>query len=90
MSDMKFFTIRDLDRTPRKVLDFSLREGRAVVKARSGEAFLITPLKGQNFVPDESAGRRWIEAHREWRTTHQRKKVPAAMMAEVDRLLAGE
>lgn len=87
---MKTFTVRDLDRTPRKVLDFSLREGKAVVKARSGEAFLITPLLEQNPVRDETAGRRWIEEHREWRTTHQRKQVPAAMVDEVDRLLAGE
>lgn len=90
MSDMTSFTIRDLDRIPRKVLDASIRDGRAVVRARSGEAFLITPLVETNPVPDESAGIRWIEAHRQWRATHQRRQVPAAMVAEVDRLLAGE
>ncbi len=88
---MNVFTIRDLDRTPRKVLDFSLREGSAVVRGRSGEAFLITPLaKGADVLPDKRFGRRWIEEHTDWRANRCRKKVPASQVAAVDHLLAGE
>lgn len=88
---MKTFTIRDLDRTPRKVLDCSLREGRAVVRARSGEAFLITPLpEGEDSLPDEELGQRWLEDHRKWRNSQPRKQAPTSQVADVDRLIAGE
>ena len=90
MTDMKVFTIRDLDRTPRKVLDSSIREGRALVQGRSGEKFLITPvIDGEASASDEEVGCRWLEKHRSWLASHSRKPVPKSQVAEVDRLLGG-
>lgn len=43
MSDMKTFTVRDLDRSPGEVLKASRTDGRVRIRARGGETYLITP-----------------------------------------------
>lgn len=43
MSDMKTFTVRDLDRIPGVVLEASRIDGRARVRERGGQSYLITP-----------------------------------------------
>lgn len=46
MSDMKTFTVRDLDRSPSVVLDASRTDGRARIRERGGQTYIITPEKG--------------------------------------------
>lgn len=43
MSDMKTFTVRDLDRSPSVVLDASRADGSVRVRARGGQTYIITP-----------------------------------------------
>jgi len=43
MSDMKTFTVRDLDRAPSSVLEASRVDGRARIRERGGRAYIITP-----------------------------------------------
>lgn len=48
MSDMKTFTVRELDRSPSVVLDAAEAEGAVLVKRRDGRAYRIAP---ENAVP---------------------------------------
>jgi hypothetical protein len=61
MSDMKTFTVRDLDRSPSVVLAASRIDGRARVRERGGLTYIIMPearpIKLIKAVPD-FAGRR--------------------------------
>ena len=43
MSDMKTFTVRDLDRTPALVLEACRTDGCVRVRERGGQTYLITP-----------------------------------------------
>ena len=43
MSDMKTFTVRDLDRSPSVVLDASRADGRVRIRERGGQTYIITP-----------------------------------------------
>jgi len=43
MSDMKIFTVRELDREPGTVLDAADKEGIARVKRRDGRIYTISP-----------------------------------------------
>jgi hypothetical protein len=43
MSDMKTFTVRDLDRSPSVVLAASRTDGRARIRERGGHTYIITP-----------------------------------------------
>jgi len=43
MSDMKTFTVRELDRAPAVVLDAADKEGVVRVKRRDGRAYSIQP-----------------------------------------------
>lgn len=43
MSDMKTFTVRDLDREPGVVLDACDREGAARIQRRDGRSYTIRP-----------------------------------------------
>ena len=45
MSDMKAFTVRDLDRTPAKVLAAADRDGVARVRSRDGRLYVLRPEK---------------------------------------------
>ena len=45
MSDMKAFTVRDLDRTPAKVLAAADRDGLAHVRSRDGRLYVLRPEK---------------------------------------------
>lgn len=45
MSDMKAFTVRDLDRTPAKVLAAADRDGLARVRSRDGRLYVLRPEK---------------------------------------------
>ena len=43
MSDMKTFTVRDLDRSPATVLEASRADGRVRIRERGGQTYLIIP-----------------------------------------------
>ncbi len=43
MSDMTTFTVRDLDRTPARVLDTCDREGEVIVRRRNGQSYRLVP-----------------------------------------------
>jgi hypothetical protein len=43
MSDMKTFTVRELDRSPGVVLEASRIDGKARIRARGGQAYIIMP-----------------------------------------------
>jgi hypothetical protein len=45
MSDMKAFTVRDLDRAPAKVLAAADRDGLAHVRSRDGRLYVLRPEK---------------------------------------------
>jgi hypothetical protein len=43
MSDMKTFTVRDLDRSPSVVLDACDRDGEARIRRRGGKTYRLLP-----------------------------------------------
>lgn len=61
MSDMKTFTVRDLDRNPSVVLETCDSEGEARIRRRDGRTYLVRPEgPGRalvNGLPDFSARR---------------------------------
>lgn len=48
MSDMKTFTVRDLDRSPGAVLEASRVDGSVRIRERGGQTYLITPEAPSN------------------------------------------
>lgn len=83
MSDMKTFTVRELDRSPSVVLDAAEAEGAVLVKRRDGRAYRIAPesaLPKVRSLPDFDARRRRLGV----------PKIPAAQSRLVDCWLAGE
>ena len=43
LSDMKTFTVRDLDRQPGAVLDACEKEGAVLIRRRDGRAYKVSP-----------------------------------------------
>lgn len=84
MSDMKTFTVRDLDRNPKAVLEASKAEGTAFIRSRDGSRYVLTPIPGSR---SQSAG--WLAAHKAWIRT-QGALVGDDVLDEVDRLVSGE
>jgi hypothetical protein len=84
MSDMKTFTIRDLDREPSSVLDAADRDGAVRVKRRDGRTYSVRPegnaAAKMLSLPDFAGRRRAIFD----------KSIPARQVRRVDKLIAGE
>lgn len=83
MSDMKTFTVRELDREPAAVLDAADRDGAVRVKRRDGRLYTVRP--------EAKTGK--ITALPDFRGRLKKifpKPIPAAQVAIVDRLIAGE
>ncbi len=83
MSDMKTFTVRELDRSPATVLDAAEADGAALVRRRDGRTYRVAPERrpdGIGEMPDFDARRRQLGI----------PKIPAAASRQVDRWLAGE
>ena len=83
MSDMKIFTVRELDREPGAVLDAADKEGVVHVKRRDGRVYSIQPeasARRPGALPDFAARRRAIFP----------KMIPAAQVRKVDKLIRGE
>ncbi len=83
MSDMKTFTVRELDRKPATVLDAADKEGVVRVKRRDGRLYSVrseTIAKKIASLPDFRARLKKIFP----------KPIPASQVVVVDRLIAGE
>lgn len=84
MSDMKIFTIRDLDRQPSTVLDAADRDGSVCIKRRDGRTYSVRPEGNASSrmlsIPDFASRRKAIF----------QKTIPASQARRVDKLIAGE
>ena len=84
MSDMKTFTIRDLDREPSTVLDAADRDGAVRVKRRDGRTYSVRPEGNASAkmlsLPDFAKRRKAIFS----------KPIPDRQTRRVDKLIAGE
>lgn len=84
MSDMKTFTVRDLDRSPQVVLEASRADGGARIRERGGRTYIITP---------EAAPRKRIAALPAFaarRGKLGKGALPPAVVQQLDQALAGE
>jgi hypothetical protein len=84
MSDMKIFTVRDLDREPSIVMDVADRDGAVRIRRRDGRTYSIRPdgraSSKITSLPDFAGRRKAIFS----------KPIPAAHVRKVDRLMSGE
>ncbi len=83
MSDMKTFTVRELDRQPAAVLDTADREGVVRIRRRDGRAYSLQPERRRGRItalPDFAARRNAIFP----------RTIPAAQARRVDKAIAGE
>lgn len=83
MSDMKTFTVRQLDREPATVLDACDREGAVRIRRRDGRTYTVRPDTG----PDR------ITALPDFRARLKQtfpRPLTAAQTRRLDKLLAGE
>jgi hypothetical protein len=84
MSDMKTFTVRELDRSPGEVLEASRLDGKARIRARGGQTYIILP---------EAAPSRRITALPNFaarRAALLPKPLSSEFARKFDRALAGE
>jgi len=84
MSDMKTFTVRELDREPAAVLDAADKEGAVRIKRRDGRIYSVQPLMAASArissIPDFAARRKAIFS----------RPIPVSQVKLVDKLIAGE
>ena len=84
MSDLKTFTVRDLDRNPRVVLAACDAQGEARIRRRDGRTYLIKPDAPPRTtitsLPDFAARRRRLF----------RDSLPKSFARKFDQALAGE
>jgi hypothetical protein len=83
MSDMKTFTVRELDRQPAAVLDAADKDGSVRIRRRDGRTYSVQPIVAQRKItglPDFAGRRRAIFS----------KVIPAAQVRLADKLIAGE
>lgn len=84
MSDMKTFTVSDMDREPAAVLDAADRDGAAHIKRRDGRIYSVQPVMAaaarMTALPDFAARRKAIFS----------RTIPAAQVRLADKLIAGE
>lgn len=83
MSDVKTYTVRDLDREPSRVLDAADQNGVVRIKRRDGRTYSIRP-EGKasakiTSLPDLAERREAIFS----------KPIPASQVRRVDKLIAG-
>lgn len=83
LSDMKTYTVRQLDREPATVLDAADKEGVVRIRRRDGRVYTIQPesvARTISSLPDFAARRKAIF----------KRAIPAAQVRRVDQLIAGE
>jgi hypothetical protein len=87
LSDMKTYTVRDLDREPAKVLDACDQEGVVRIQRRDGRRYTVRPESGAaQKVPWQTA----IAKHRARIKRIFPEPIPEEQVRAVDRLIAGE
>lgn len=84
MSDMKTFTVRDLDRFPRTLLQACRADGKARIRERNGKCYLITPEAPAKFSISK------LPNFAERRAKLFRKTLSKNFAREFDRTLVGE
>ncbi len=87
LSDVKTFTVRDLDRKPATVLDACDREGAVRIQRRDGRRYTVRP--------DASAAQKvpWRRLMAEHRARIKRifpEPIPEEQVRMLDKLIAGE
>jgi hypothetical protein len=83
VSDMKTFTVRELDREPAAVLDAADRDGSVQIKRRDGRIYSVQPVRTSRkmtSLPDFAARRKAIFP----------KTIPSSQARLADKLIAGE
>lgn len=83
LSDMKTFTVRELDREPSAVLNAADKDGIVRIKRRNGRSYSLQPENGQTRItalPDFAARRNAIFP----------RTIPASQVRLVDKAIAGE
>ena len=84
MSDMKTFTVRELDREPAAVLDAADKDGAVRIKRRDGRIYSVQPVASPSArissIPDFAARRKAIFS----------RPIPVSQVKLVDKLIAGE
>jgi hypothetical protein len=87
LSDMKTFTVRDLDRQPGVVLDACDQEGAVHIRRRDGRTYTMR----RDDVPEQSVPwRKLMAAHRARIAEIFPEPISAEQGRSVDRLIAGE
>lgn len=84
MSDMKTYTVRDLDRRPGEVLDACDVHGQARIRRRDGRSYVLT---------SERAGRARIGELPDFASRRKKllpRPLPRAFARKLDEALAGE
>ncbi|OIQ87078.1 hypothetical protein GALL_310680 [mine drainage metagenome] len=84
MSDMRTFTVRDLDRSPSTVLEASRADGRARIRERGGQTYIIVP---------EATLEKPITGLPNFQKRRQRMLsgvLPASTVQKLDKAIAGE
>lgn len=89
MSDMKTFTVRDLDRSPAKVLAAADRDGVARVRSRNGRTYAVKPESTTTQKPDWTG---FAQQRRLWLKKHfpNGPIMTGEEAANVDRLIADD
>ncbi len=83
LSDMRTFTVREIDRQPSAMLDAADRDGAVEIRRRDGRVYAVQPkpaAKRITALPDFAARRRAIFP----------RMIPAAQVRKVDKLIRGE
>jgi hypothetical protein len=87
MSDMKTYTVRDLDRQPGVVLAACDREGEVRIQRRNGRSYRLLAEQAESM---PIAWRKLVAAHRARIRTIFPEQLSARQTRLADRLLAGE
>jgi len=87
LSDMKTFTVRDLDRKPGTVLDACDREGAVRIQRRDGRRYTVRPDAG---AAQKVPWRRLMAEHRARIARIFPEPIPEEQVRRVDQLIAGE
>ena len=87
MSDMKTFTVRELDREPSRVLDTCDAEGAVRIRRRDGRAYALIP---EQPAPQKTDGSAWIKERRKRLNETFPVALTKKQARELDRLIAGK
>ncbi len=87
MSDMKTFTIRDLNRSSAAVIAAADRDGGVRLRSRTGRTYTVRPDAVATGAPDWDA---FVKTRREAIAKLKMPRISKVQANELDRLIAGE